>query len=159
MDEDFDWDARREQRLRQLGTRDPRCSGEGCEETDSFALTGVHPGALCYECLAARRGRRTTEDHHLAGRRNHQTTVSIPGNDHRILTAYQEAWPARTLRNSEHSPLLAAAGAIRGWLDVLRLIIERTVGWIPGYLEQLDAALGEVLGARWWDVLGLEPRA
>lgn len=62
----------------------------------------------------------------------------------------QRDWPERTLRNPDGSPLLRAAGAIRGWLDVLRVIIDRAVGWIPPFLEWLDERLRAVHGNRWW---------
>lgn len=71
----------------------------------------------------------------------------------------QRDWPVRTLRNPHGSPLLAAAAAMRGWLDVLRLILERTVGYIPAFLEELDKKLCERLGNRWWEELGLEVTA
>ena len=35
--------------------------------------------------------------------------------------------------------------------------ITRTVGWIPGALEHLDARLVAHLGPRWWDVIGWHP--
>jgi hypothetical protein len=75
----------------------------------------------------------------------------VPGNDHRILSDYQHEWPLGTLRNPDGSPLLRAAASIRGWLDILRLIIERTVGWVPALLEMLDAWLRELVGEHWWE--------
>ena len=56
-----------------------------------------------------------------------------------------------TLRNPDGSPLLRAAAALRGWLDLLWLIMVRAVGWIPVFLEQLDAHLRQRLGERWWE--------
>jgi len=96
------------------------------------------------------------EAHHLAGRHNSEITVLIPANDHRILSDAQCDWGDETLRNPDRSPLLKAAAALRGWLDVLTLIIERTVGWIPAFLEWLDAALRREHGDHWWHVLGWE---
>lgn len=151
---DPDGDADRlEARLAVLGTRTPKCSVEACDESNPFALTGVHPDLICVEHAAARDGRSTVEESHTAGRANlPEDTVAIPGNDHSALThAYQAAWPELTLRNPDGSPLLRAAGATRGWLDTLRLIIERTVGWVPAFLEHLDEWLRLKLGDRWWD--------
>ncbi|HZO36736.1 MAG TPA: hypothetical protein VFB41_07665, partial [Solirubrobacteraceae bacterium] len=143
MGELDDWvDARSEQleqRLRQLGTRNPRC---GCGEADPAALCGTAPDISCYECLQREQGRSAVEDHHLKARANDPAdTVSVLGNDHRWLSEAQRLWPIDTLRNPDGSPLLRAAAALRGWLDVLRLILDRTVGWVPAFLEWLDAAL------------------
>jgi hypothetical protein len=143
-----DRDARREARLRQLGTRTPRCID--CGESDPFALTLTPDGLRCYECQALAAGRPWTERHHPAGRHNHPTTVAIPGNDHRVVDDHKTDWPRDTLRNPDGSPLLRAAGCLRGWLDTLRVIMDRTVGWIPPFLEQLDRWLTDLLGRGWW---------
>jgi hypothetical protein len=66
-------------------------------------------------------------------------------------------WDRDTLRDPDASPLLRAAAAIRAWMDILCLIIERTVGWVPACLESLDAYLREVLGPEWWEEWGWEP--
>src|SRR5262245_64684053 len=128
--------ARHEAAYRRLGTRQPKC--QRCTETDPLALQGVAPDLLCAECAARQVGRSPTEKHHVAGQHNDPTKTPIPTNDHKVLSDQQRDWPTATLRNREGSPLLQAAGALRGWLDVLRLIIERTVGWIPDMLEALD---------------------
>jgi hypothetical protein len=146
------WEQRLEERLRQLGTREPACSVAGCPERNPFALTGVHPGIVCYEHRAERAGRPWLERHHPPGQHNDSSDVAdAPGNDHRVLNGRQSLWPQETLRNPDGSPLLRAAAALRGWLDVLWLIMTRTVGWIPEYLERLDAWLRDRLGERWWD--------
>ncbi len=139
------------ERFAALGTRTPRCSHPGCGETDPFALSGAHPHILCAEHRADRDGRSWTEAHHWQGQANDPADVTaIPANDHAVLSnKHQPQWPRETLRNPGGSPLLQAAAALRGWLDALRLILERTVGWIPTLLELLDAYLGEVLGLRW----------
>jgi hypothetical protein len=147
----------REQRFRALGTRTPRCTFPGCTETDPFALTGATPQIVCREHAANAQGRAWTEAHHPAGRTNSPVTVDVSANDHAVLSAVQSVWPREVLRNPDGSPLLMAAAALRGWLDVLRLIIERTVGWIPVALELLDALLIEFIGPGWWDTLGWHP--
>lgn len=154
MSENFAREIRREAAYERLRTRQPRC--QHCRETDPFTLHGEHPDITCYECFARSAGRSTTELHHPAGRRNSRATVPIPGNDHRVLSDIQRDWPERTLRNPDGSPLLAAAAAIRGWLDVLWLIIKRSVGHVPAFLELLDERLRLQYGDRWWEALGLE---
>jgi hypothetical protein len=37
---------------------------------------------------------------------------------------------------------------------MVRAMVENGVGWIPAFLEWLDARLTEVLGERWWVILG-----
>ncbi len=144
-------EIRTEAAYERLGTRRPRCGH--CGEADPIALQGVHPDVVCYECSAQQAGRLRMEEHHPAGRRNNPATVPIPGNDHRVLSGMQRDWPERTLRNLDGSPLLTAAAAIRGWLDVLWLIVQRTVGPIPALLEALDETLRAKHGDRWWEEL------
>jgi hypothetical protein len=147
-----DWEALVEEQHRRLGTSAPRCLELSCDETNPFAFTGVEPDLWCYFHAPGRAGRTGVEDHHLKGQHNDPADkVAIPVNDHRVLSARQRLWPVETLRNPDGSPLLVAAAALRGWLDVLWLIIERTVGWIPALLEQLDVWLRERVGPRWWD--------
>lgn len=145
-------EIRREQKLRRLGTRQPQCAE--CTEVDPAALTGTAPDIRCYECLGVSGGRGWTEDHHLGGQHNDPATASLPGNDHRFLNDAQLDWPEETLRNPDGSPLLKIAALLRGFLDVLWLIIERAVGWIPTALESLDATLRQAHGPRWWESLG-----
>lgn len=156
LDEFADALARaRDLRRRQLGTPAPKCGS--CGEGDPLALSGVSPTLRCYECLAIEQGRRAVEAHHVAGRANDPSdTVGLPGNDHRVVSALQARWDAKTLRNPDGSPLLQAAAGIRGWLDVLVVILDRSVGWVPAFLEWLDAALRLKIGPAWWCDLGWE---
>jgi hypothetical protein len=143
-----------QQRIATLGVDRPRC---GCGETDPFALTGAYPSIVCYECQAEAAGRRRVEQQHVAGRHNRPETVAMLGNDHRVADAYKHIdWPVDTLRNPDGSPLLRAAACVRGWLDLLRLVIDRTVGWVPAFLEHLNTWLNVQLGARWWDGLDFD---
>lgn len=121
-----------------------------CGEADARCLTKKGKSVACYACQNARDGRATVERHHLAGQRNLTDTVAIPANDHRVLSDLQQDWPDGILRNPTGNPLIKASAAIRGWLNVLRLIIERTVGWIPDFLERLDEWLREKLGESYW---------
>lgn len=140
-------DARRVRRVRRLG-KGAICGR--CGERDARALVvGTNP-ILCYQCLAAARGRPAMEEHHLAGRRNSTFTVMVPGNDHRVLNEMQKRWPRKTLRNPHRSQLLQAAATLRGSLDLLQLVLERGLAEIPDSLEDLDAWLEERLGPEWW---------
>lgn len=141
-------ELRKEQHLKRLETREPKC--KGCEETNPAALTGTDPNILCYECQSAKDERSVIEAHHFAGKSNDSFTIPILGNDHRILSDVQRDWPIETLRNPNGSPLIKAAAAIRGWLDILRLLIEQILGWIPPFLEWLDDQLTATHGKQWW---------
>lgn len=138
-------DARHARRRRELGSG-AMCP---CGESDSRCLITSDDGIQCYACRSRRAGRPDTERHHVAGRHNLATTVPVPNNEHRILSDRQQAWPTATIRNPDGSPLLQAAATIRGWLDVLVLILERAVGWIPRFLEVLDAWLRMQIGPGW----------
>lgn len=154
MKDDIARQIRDEAAYERFGTRNPRC--QHCGESDRSALQGSHPDIVCCECSARFVGRSSIERHHPAGRHNSHATVPIPVNDHRVLSDMQRDWPERTLRNPDGSPLLAAAAAIRGWLDVLWLIVQRTVGHIPALLESLDEGLQSTYGDRWWEKLSME---
>jgi len=158
---DNQWESmedRREERRRMLGVREPRCGYHGCKETDPLALTGTHPSIYCYEHDALYKGRPWLEAHHPSGKANDPTTVKTPGNEHRVLSELQNStWPRETLRNPDGNPLLKAAAAIRGWLNLLYVVMTRTVGWVPAHLERLDAWLRERIGPDWWqEFLGWE---
>lgn len=147
----------REKHFQRLGTRKPICST--CEESEPSALTGYAPDIVCYECQAKAHKKSLVESHHPSGRQNDSFTIPIPGNDHRVLTEKQRDWPIETLRNPNGSPLRKASAAIRGWLDTLRLMIERILGWIPDFLERLDELLTAQLGGQWWVKIGLDREA
>jgi hypothetical protein len=80
----------------------------------------------------------------------------MPGNDHRRLSDAQRDWPEETLTNPDGSPLLKLAAMLRGWIDYLRLLLERGVARIPPALEQLDQLLRAYIGERWWETLQWE---
>lgn len=95
------------------------------------------------------------DEHHPQGEANGSFTVSVPVNEHRAeLTPAQQDWPKETLNNPRGSPLLKGAARVRGFIDTLYNLIKRLLGWIPEMLEQLDALLTKLFGARWWERLG-----
>ena len=103
--------------------------------TDPLALTGAHPNILCHEHLADPDGRCWTQQHHPSGRANSPDTVPTPGKRPRVRQwAPVTVGPGDVAQPRRQS---AAAGGRGdpGWLDILRLIIERTVGWVPAVLE------------------------
>jgi hypothetical protein len=59
-------------------------------------------------------------------------------------------WPKETLENPDKSPLLAAAGCIRGFCDTLVYLIEELLLWIADLLERLHCILIEKFGERYW---------
>lgn len=138
-------DARRSRRRRALPP-DARCA---CGEADPRCLVSTETETSCYACRTRTTDCGSLEQHHPAGRHNLAVTVPVPANEHRLLSDLQQDWPTATLRNPHGSPLLQAAATIRGWLDVLTLILERTVGWVPAFLEALDAWLCTGLGPSW----------
>lgn len=144
---------RLEEKLAEIGSRTPHCMWEDCDEICPFMLTGVGPEILCYEHELLRLSRPWLERHHPAGRRNHPAKFAMPGNDHRVLSELQLRWPRETLRNPDGSPLLEAAALVRGYLDLLYLVMVLTAV-VPLYLEQLDALLRRKIGPRWWETMG-----
>jgi hypothetical protein len=133
----------RNERRREKFPVDAACAH--CGESDRRALVLGSEPLRCYSCSGQR-----TETHHLAGRSNASVTIPLPANEHRLASDLQQNWPKSMLRNPSSSPLVAMAASMQGWCDVLALIIERGVGWIPAALVALDAALTEKLGERWW---------
>ncbi len=97
------------------------------------------------------KGRTTKDDHHSCGRANNPATLSVPVNDHRaVLSVAQSDWPKSTLRNPDGSPLLAGAACVRGFIDMVRYLIETGLLSLPDMLEKLDAFLKQKLGPKWW---------
>jgi hypothetical protein len=106
---------------------------------------------MCAECARKKQGKTTMDNHHIAGAANDPATIPIPVNDHRaILSEAQHDWPPPTLRNSLGSPMLRAAGCIRGFVDTVRYLLDSILIWIADLLEAADAYLTEVYGPQWW---------
>jgi hypothetical protein len=130
--------------------------GEGrkctkCGETRPRALIPSSDPTICAKCDRKERRRKTTDNHHIAGKANNEMTIAVPVTDHRAeLSEAQYEWPKKTLENPEHSPLLSAAAHIRGFVDILLYLAEQLLHWIVEMLELLDTHLGQKLGQGWW---------
>jgi hypothetical protein len=128
-----------------------------CGEARPRALIPGSQPLICEACNRERLGKLLTDDHHVAGRNNSPVTIPVPVNDHRArLSDDQNECPTRTLKNPDGSPLLAAAGCIRGFFDTILYLIEKLLVWVPELLEALDAYMVREHGPRWWISAGLE---
>ena len=137
--------ARQSQAQRRVGD-DAACS---CGENRAEALIAGRKETICYACAAARRGKRTVESHHVAGRANSSVTLDVPINDHRAdLSIDQCEWPAKTLRNPGGSGLLASAARIRGFVNTVSYLMRELLDPVPGVLEDIDAQGRESRGER-----------
>lgn len=122
-----------------------------CGETRPLALIPKTNPTMCHRCKRMKKGKTITDDHHVFAKANSPITLPTPVNDHRAeLSAAQYDWPKRTLENPGGSPLLAAAGAIRGFIDYIHYLIEKGLAWVAGMLEAADAFLAKQLGSKWW---------
>jgi hypothetical protein len=125
-----------------------RCA---CGEDRPLALIPGSVPPICAECQRRAEGRTIYDQHHPAGKSNHDFTIPIPVNDHRAeLSELQYEWPKETLRNPDQSPLRAAAGCIRGSIETIKCVLENLLAWIARFLEILDEFLTERLGSHWW---------
>lgn len=91
------------------------------------------------------------DHHHVFAKANNPTTVPTPVNDHCAgLSVAQCDWPKKTLENPDGSPLLAAAGIIRGFIDYIHYLIDKGLAWVVRMLEAADAFFTTQLGPQWW---------
>jgi hypothetical protein len=147
--------------------RDPRAAygreaiavrrvGEGrkctkCGETRPRALIPSSDPTTCAKCDRKKRRRKTTDNHHIAGRANSDITIAIPVNDHRAeLSEAQQDWPKKTLENPGRTPFLSGAAHVRGFVDMNGYMAEQFLLWIAEMLELLDTILEQKLGQGWW---------
>jgi hypothetical protein len=130
--------------------------GEGarcaCGEARPLALIPGSNPTICAKCQRLKKGHTVVDNHHPFGEENDpKTTVPIPVNDHRAdLNEAQHDWPKRTRENPDGSPLLAAAGCVRGFIDSVLHLIERGLLWVAEMLEKLDEWATEKWGAKYW---------
>lgn len=131
-----------------------------CGESRPRALIRGSNPVICAHCDRQAKGRATLDNHHVAGEANSAVKIPISVNDHRArLSADQYEWPKETLENPDESPLLAAAGCVRGFIDTLLYLIDKFLLWIPELLEDMDAIAVEKLGRKWWKDTPLEKYA
>ena len=122
-----------------------------CPEKRPLALIRNSKPLICAACQRKDQGKTTMDDHHVAMQANNPATLPTPVNDHRAeLSAAQDDWPKKTRENPDGSPLIAAAGCIRGFMDYLFYLVEKFLYWTAEMLEELDAYLIEQLGPQWW---------
>jgi hypothetical protein len=122
-----------------------------CGESRLEALVARSRPRLCQECYSQRRGLKKTEAHHIAGKSNSPVTIEVPANVHRAaLSVSQYEWPPQTLANPDGSPLLRAAGALRGVADLLVDLIVGLISLCAVGLELIDDVLHDKLGEKWW---------
>lgn len=140
-------EVRRSRAQRRVGF-DSKC---GCGESRPEALIPGSSPVTCAKCTRKLRGHSVLDRHHVAGKSNHDLTIPIPVNDHRaILSEDMQDWPKETLENREKSPLLAAAGCIRGFCDTIVYLVEEFLDWVAKLLEFLHVWLTEKFGERYW---------
>jgi hypothetical protein len=129
-----------------------------CGEKRPEALIPKGKAQICHACKRKEEGKTIMDCHHVFGKANSPITIATPVNDHHAeLSAAQYDWPKRTLENRGGSPLLAAAGVVRGFIDYIRYLIEKGLAWVAQMLEAADALLAERLGPQWWVGTALEP--
>ncbi len=122
-----------------------------------MALVAARTPMICAECDRKQKGRAAFDNHHVAGKANSPITIAVPVNDHRaVLSEAQREWPKLTLPNPAGSPLLAAAAAVRGFIDTVKYLIEKCLCWLAEMLEHLDEFLQDTLGREWWRGTPLE---
>jgi hypothetical protein len=121
-----------------------------CGETRPLAFAGPKV-KRCEKCERKKRGHKTTDDHHVAGKANDPITIPVDVNDHRArLSADQMDWPKETRENPDGSPLLASAARKRGYTDTSVYLIEQLILPDAEMLETLDAYLVRTQGRKWW---------
>lgn len=105
----------------------------------------------CHECQRRENGKTPIDRHHVGGKANDPITVPVPTNDHvAVLSELQRDWPRATLENPTGCPLRRAAACIRGFIDYIKHLIDRTVSWTAEMLEGLSDLLSHLRGDRWW---------
>jgi len=139
--------VRRVTKARRLGV-DAQCT---CGEARPEALIRENDRVICHECKRKEESMKTDDDHHFGMAANSTVTIPVPVNDHVAeLSVAQQDWPKRTRENPDGSPLLAAAGCIRGFIDTILYLIEKGLHWIAEMLEKADAFFATKLGPKWW---------
>ena len=107
---------------------------------------------ICVACQRKQRGQTTFDFHHPGGEANRHIKIPIWVSDHvAILNVLQYDWPKTTLENPDASPLLAAAGRNRGYIETNAYLVDEMLRQNSEVLEVLDAYLVKKLGTKWWE--------
>lgn len=139
--------ARRSTARRRVGPN-AKC---GCGEIRPESLIRQKKRVICFECNRKENNVKNEDDHHFAMKANSPVTIPVPANDHAAeLNAAQQDWPKQTRQNPDGSPLIAAAGCIRGFIDTILYLINQGLLWVADMLEKADAFLTQKFGKRWW---------
>jgi hypothetical protein len=128
-----------------------------CSESRPHALVRETKPLVCARHQALAQGRVPYELHHVAGETNHPTaTVLAPINGHRgVLTPEMYEWPMATRENPDRSPLLAAAGALRGFRDTVNYLMDELLLPPALLLEKVDCILRGRFGPSYLIELGI----
>ena len=131
-----------------------------CGETRPEVLDRDSNPISCFSCQREQRGRTIFDLHHPAGEANSPVRVPIWVNDHVAeCSALQHDWPKETLQNPDRSPLLAAAGRTRGYVETNAYLADKLLRQNAELLEALDEYLVKKLGPQWWIGTPLEKLA
>ena len=148
--------ARKSKAQRRVGVG-ASCTHTQCAESRPDALVPRSRPRLCEECYRRLRGKKATDAHHIAGKSNSPVTIEVRANDHRAaLSPAQYEWPTATLENRDGSPLLRAAGALRGVCDIIAELFVSLMLGCAAMLEALDAILRQRWGPTWWTGTSLD---
>jgi hypothetical protein len=122
-----------------------------CGEGRPEALIRDSNPMICVACQRKQRGHTAFDLHHPGGEANTPAKTPIWVNDHvASLNILQHDWPEKTLENPDRSPLLAAAGRNRGYIDTNTYLVDTQLRQNAEVFEALDAYLVKRLGEKWW---------
>lgn len=125
-----------------------RCA---CGETRPGALIKNSKPKTCHECRRKAEGKTTRDNHHAFAEVNSPITVNIPVNDHRAeLNGAQYDWPKKVRENPDGSPLIAAAGCVLGFIDMVVYLIEKGLRFVADLLVAADEYMTAERGRKWW---------
>jgi len=122
-----------------------------CGETRPGALIKNSEPKICHECWRKKQGKTTADNHHAFGEANSPITVTLPANDHRAeLNAAQYDWPKKVRENPDGSPLIAAAGCVLGFIDMVVYLINKGLRFVADLLVAADEYMTAERGQKWW---------
>ena len=131
--------------LRRGGVGGRKCA---CGEDRPEALIRDSNPMICVACQRKQRGQTTFDLHHPAADANSPTKTPIWVNDHvAVLNVAQHDWPKTTLENPDRSPLLAAAGRNRGFIETNAYIVDALLRQNTEVLRSTGRLLGEKAGS------------